>query len=124
MVEELDPTTIEDEDLRQKVVDLMNVVDKQDGTIEELTTEVQRLRDEISRLKGEQGKPKIAANKPAPDLSSQKERRESKSHHKRSKRDQIQIDREVTLKVDGSRLPADAVFKGYVRRVGVYEIPA
>jgi hypothetical protein len=113
MVEELDPTTIEDEDLRQKVVDLMNVVDKQDGTIEELTTEVQRLRDEISRLKGEQGKPKIAANKPAQDLSSQKERRESKSHHKRSKRDQIQIDREVTLKVDGSHLPEDAQFKGY-----------
>lgn len=113
MVEELDPTTIEDEDLRQKVVDLMNVVDKQDDSIEELSAEVQRLRDEISRLKGEQGKPKIAANKPAPDLSSQKERRESKSHHKRSKRDQIQIDREVTLKVDGSQLPEDAQFKGY-----------
>jgi hypothetical protein len=113
MVEELDPTTIEDEDLRQKVVDLMNVVDKQDGTIEDLTAEVQQLRDEISRLKGEQGKPKIAANKPRRDLSSQKERRESKSHHKRSKRDQIQIDREVTLKVNGSQLPEDVQFKGY-----------
>jgi chromosome segregation ATPase len=124
MVEELDPTTIEDENLRQKVVDLMNVVDKQDGTIEELTAEVQRLRDEINRLKGEQGKPKITGNNPAPDLSSRKERRESKSHHKSSKQDQIKIDRQVPLQVDRSQLPEDAQFKGYVRRVGVYEIPA
>jgi hypothetical protein len=113
MVEELDPTTIEDEDLRQKVVDLMNVVDKQDGTIEDLTAEVQRLRDEINRLKGEQGKPKIKANKPVTDLSSHKDRRESTPHHKSSKQDQIQIDREEVLQVDRSQLPEDAMFKGY-----------
>jgi hypothetical protein len=69
MIETLDPSTIEEEDLRQAVQDLMNVVDKQDVTIAELTAEMQRLRDEISRLKGEQGKPKIKANKPITDLS-------------------------------------------------------
>jgi hypothetical protein len=91
----------------------MNVVDKQDGTIEDLTAEVQRLRDEINRLKGEQGKPKIRGNNPAPDLSSRKERRESKSHHKSSKQDKIKIDRQVLLQVDHSQLPEDAQFKGY-----------
>jgi hypothetical protein len=90
------------------------VVDKQDGTIEDLTAEVQRLRDEINRLKGEQGKPKIKANKPTTDLSSEKERRQSKPHHKSSKQDKIPIDREVMLSVNQEDLPADAIFKGYV----------
>src|SRR2546429_4530101 len=111
--QELDPSTIEEEDLRQKFVDLMNVVAKQQSTIAEQAAEIQRLRDEINRLKGEQGKPKIAANKAALDLSSEKERRQSKPHHKSSKQAKIPIDRQVVLKVDPEQLPADAVFKGY-----------
>jgi hypothetical protein len=114
MIEELDPSTLEEEDLRQAVQDLMNVVDKQDVTIGELTAEIQRLRDEINRLKGEQGKPKIKANKASQDLSSEKERRQSKPHHKSSKQDQIPIDREEMLSVNQEDLPADAIFKGYV----------
>jgi hypothetical protein len=113
MLEEFDPTTIQDEGQRHIVVSLMNMVEKQQVTIAEQAAEIQRLRDEISRLKGEQGKPKIKANKPALDLSSHKECRESKSHHKRSKQDQIKIDREVVLKVDREQLPEDAQFKGY-----------
>jgi len=114
MVEEFDPNSIEEEGVRQVVIGLMNVVDKQDGTIAEQAAEIQRLRDEINRLKGEQGKPKIVANKPAMDLSSEKQRRESKPHHKSSKQAQIQIDRVEVLTVDQEQLPADAVFKGYV----------
>ena len=124
MVEEFDPNSIEEERVRQVVIGLMNVVDKQDGTIAEQAAEIQRLRDEINRLKGEQGKPKITANKPSPDLSSEKERRQSKPRNMRSKQDQISIDREEMLSVNQEDLPADAIFKGYVRRVGVYEIPA
>jgi hypothetical protein len=48
----------------------------------------------------------------------------SKPHIKSSKQDHIKIDREEVAKIDQERLPADAVFKGYVRRLGVYEIPA
>jgi hypothetical protein len=114
MVEHIDPSTIEDEGLRQEVQDLMNLVETQDSKLAEKDEEIQRLRDEISRLKGEQGKPKIKANKPAADLSSEKERRQSRPHHKSSKQDKIKMDREVVLKVDLERLPADAVFKGYV----------
>jgi hypothetical protein len=113
MVEEFDPNSIEDEGVRQVVISLMNVVDKQDGIIGEQAAEMQRLRDEISRLKGEQGKPKIKANKPTTDLSSEKERRQSKPRNKRSKQGQIPIDRVELLTVDREQLPADAVFKGY-----------
>ncbi len=113
MLEEFDPTSIEDEGLRQVVMGLMNVVETLSAKLAEKDEENQRLRDEINRLKGEQGKPKIKANKPSTDLSSEKHRRENKPHHKSSKQAQIQIDREVIVKVDHQRLPADAVFKGY-----------
>ena len=113
MLENFDPNTIQDEAVRQVVLYLMNVVENQHATIQEQAEELQRQRDEINRLKGEQGKPKIKANKPARDVSSEKERRESKAHHKESKQPQIRIDRVEVLKVENKRLPQDAQFKGY-----------
>jgi len=114
MLEEFDPKSIEDEGLRQIFIGLINLVENLQAKLAEKDEEIQRLRDEVNRLKGEQGKPKIKANKQAPDLSSEKERRQSKPHHKSSKQAHIQIDREVVLKVDQEQLPADAQFKGYV----------
>ena len=113
MLEEFDPTTIEDEGLRQVFISLMNLVETLHATVQEQAEEIQRLRDENHRLKGEQGKPAIKANKPTPPLSSEKERRESKPHHKASKQAQIRIDRVEVLKVDDQQLPQDAQFKGY-----------
>src|SRR5260370_40976735 len=113
MVEHIDPSTIEDESLRQAFVSLMNVVENLSTKVADLSAENQQLRDEINRLKGEQGKPKIKAGKPRADLSSQKDRRESSPHHKSIKQDQIKIDREMLLQVDRCQLPEDAVFKGY-----------
>src|SRR5437016_12867439 len=113
MLENFDPNTIEDEVVRQVVLYLMNMVEKQQTTIQEQAEIIQRQNDEINRLKGEQGKPKIKANKPAPDLSSEKERRESKSHLKAKKQAEIRIDRVEVLQVDHERLPQDAEFKGY-----------
>jgi hypothetical protein len=84
MLEEFDPNSIEEESVRQVVISLMNLVDKQNGIIAEQAAEIQRLRDEINRLKGEQGKPKIAGNKAAQDLSSEKERRQPKRRKMRS----------------------------------------
>ena len=114
MLEAFDPKTIEDEDLRQIFLYLMNVVETQQVKLAEQAEEIQRLRDEISRLKGEQGKPKIKANTEAPDLSSEKERRQPKPHRKSSKQAHIQIDRVEVMTVGQEHLPADAVFKGYV----------
>jgi hypothetical protein len=113
MLEEFDPNSIEEEHLRQVFISLMNLVETLSAKVAEQAEEIQALRDEVNRLKGEQGKPKIKENKPKPDLSSEKQRRESKPRHSSSKQAQIKIDREVTVKVDHEQLPADAVFKGY-----------
>ena len=113
MIEGLDPNTIEDEGLRQVVISLMNLVENLSAKVAEQAEEIQRLRDEINRLKGEQGRPDIKPNKARRDLSSEKERRESKPHHKASKQAHIRIDRVEVVKVDHERLPQDALFKGY-----------
>ncbi len=113
MLEDFDPSTIEDEGLRQIVMYLMNMVENLSAKVAEQAEEIQRLRDENNRLKGEQGKPRVLPNKGRANLSSEKERRKSKPHHKANKQAHIQIDREVVVKVDQERLPADAVFKGY-----------
>src|SRR5205823_6858450 len=93
MLEDFDPNTIEDEAVRQVVLSLMNLVETLHAKVQEQAEEIQRLRDENHRLKGEQGKPKIKANQAAPQLSSEKERRQSKPHHKANKRLQISRDR-------------------------------
>jgi hypothetical protein len=114
MVEDFDPTTIEDEGLRQVVISLMNLVESLSAKVAEQAEEIQRLRDENHRLKGEQGKPKILPNTKANTaLSSEKERRVSKAHHKTKKHAQIKIDRVEVVKVEKEHLPADAQFKGY-----------
>ena len=124
MLEDFDPTTIEDEGLRQVFISLMNLVEQLSVKVAQQAEEIQRLRDENNRLKGEQGKPNIKPNTKANvSLSSEKERRASKPHHKARKLDQVRIDRVEVVKVDQERLPHDAQFKGYVRRVGAYEIP-
>ena len=92
---------------------LMNLVENLYAKVQEQAEEMQRLRDENNRLKGEQGKPDMKPNKAATHLSSEKERHESKPHHKASKQAQIRIDRVEVVKVDHERLPQDAEFKGY-----------
>jgi hypothetical protein len=114
MLEEFDPRTIEDESLRQVVISLMNLVEQLSAKMAQQAEEIQRLRDENNRLKGEQGKPNIKANtKAKASLSSEKERRVSKPHHKAHKHAQIRIDRVEVVKVDEEPMPADAQFKGY-----------
>jgi hypothetical protein len=49
MVEEFDPSTIEDEQVRQVVVELMNLVETLSATVGEQAEEIQRLRDEMKR---------------------------------------------------------------------------
>src|SRR5438067_5175805 len=114
MVEDFDPTTIEDEGLRQVFISLMNLVEHLSVKVAQQAEEIQRLRDENNRLKGEQGKPKTLPNTKANTaLSSEKERRASKPHHKANKHAQIRIDRVEVVKVEKDHLPADAQFKGY-----------
>src|SRR5437588_2815239 len=114
MLEDFDPTTIEEESLRQVVISLMNLVEQLSTKVAEQAEEIQRLRDENNRLKGEQGKPNIKANTKAnASLSSEKERRVSKAHHKTNKHAQIRIDRVEVVKIGEVSMPVDAQFKGY-----------
>src|SRR5205085_10039716 len=111
MLEDVDPTTIEDERLRQVFISLMNLVEQLSVMVAQQAEEIQRLRDENNRLKGEQGKPKILPNTKANTaLSSEKERRACRAHHTANKHAHRRIDRVVVVKVEREDVPAVAEF--------------
>ena len=116
MLENVDLSGIQDENARQLIVRLLNLIEAVSTDLRNAQAENQRLRDEINRLKGEQGKPKIKANAAKPprvDYSSEKERRKPRPHQKQAKKAKLEIHREQTLAVDKASLPPDAEFKGY-----------
>jgi regulator of replication initiation timing len=116
MFEEIDLSNIQDENARQLIARLLNLIEALTADLREAQAENQRLRDENNRLKGEHGQPKFKANTPKPaqvDYSSEKERRQPKPRHKRAKKATIEVHREQTLTVDKASLPADAEFKGH-----------
>jgi len=93
---------------------LLNVIESQSQTIEELKKENQLLKDEINRLKGEKGKPKISPNVPEKNEDIQSPSIEKKKNwSKTAKNPLIKIDRTEVKYVDKSILPPDAVQKGY-----------
>jgi hypothetical protein len=115
MFDDLDLSRIEDENTRELVGRLLNLVEKLSADLRDAQGEIQRLRDENNRLKGEQGKPKIRGNTskpPAGDISSEKERHKTRQRHKSSKKAEIHIDREQKLEIDPALLPEDAESKG------------
>ena len=112
MFEDLELNAIEDKNAREFIRRLMNMVENLSIENRELKEENQRLRDEINRLKGEQGKPKSKGNTRS-QHSSEAERKTSRPRHKKSKKAEIEIDREEVVKVDQETLPEDAKFKGY-----------
>jgi hypothetical protein len=116
MLETIDLSSIQDENARQLIKRLLNLIEDLSTDLRGAQADNQRLRDENNRLKGEQGKPNIKASKPKSprtDHSSEKERRKSKPREKRSKKASIQIHREQILEVEQANLPLDAEFKGY-----------
>jgi hypothetical protein len=116
MLEEINLENIRDEEARKWIIKLLNIIEGLQTEIRLLKEENQRLRDENNRLKGEQGKPNIKGNIKKPDskdISSEKERYEKKEWKKGSKKEKINITREVLIEVDKSKLPSDAKFKGY-----------
>jgi hypothetical protein len=116
MLDTLDLNAIQDENARELIRQLLNLVEKLSADMRDLQVENQRLKDEVNRLKGEQGKPNFKGNTPKPpsnNHSSENERHQSRQRHKKSKNAKIQIDREQVDDVDPSVLPKDAKFKGY-----------
>lgn len=116
MFEDIDLSTIQEENARELVKRLLNMIEQLSAEVREIRVENQRLRDEVNHLKGEQGKPNIKGNKsggaPALDHSSEQERYKRRRRQKRSKKAGLHIEREEVLKVDRARLPADAAYKG------------
>jgi Transposase IS66 family len=116
MLEDLDLHSIADDQSRELVKRLLNLLEDVRADLRAAQAEIQRLRNEINRLKGEQGQPTIKPNTPQPpskDLSSEQERRTPKAWSKGRKTDRIPIDREHVVAIDPTGLPPDAVFKGY-----------
>src|SRR5665648_483449 len=116
MLDKLDLNAIQDENARELIRQLLNLVEKLSADLRDAQVEIQRLRDENNRLKGEQGKPRIKGNTPKSsptNHSSENERHQSRQRHKKSKKAEIQIDREQVVEVDPTVLPKDAKFKGY-----------
>jgi hypothetical protein len=116
MLDNLDLNAIQDENARELIRQLLNLVEKLTADLRDAQLEIQRLRDEVNRLKGEQGKPKTKGNtpkQPPNNHSSENERHKSRQRHKKSKKAEIQIDREQVVEVEPSVLPKDAKFKGY-----------
>ena len=100
--------------IRNLIELLLNVVDSQSQTIDNLTTENQLMRDEINRLKVEKGKPKFSSNVPEKEEDTQSPIvEEKKKWSKSSKKPRIKIDRTEFKYVDKSILPPDAEHKGY-----------
>ena len=116
MFEDIHLDAIQEENARELVKRLLNMIEQLNTDLRRSQAEIQRLRDEVNRLKGEQGKPNIKGNNskpPATDHSSEKERHTARPRHKSKKKTEIKIDREEVLKVDRAGLPADAKYKGY-----------
>jgi len=116
MLDDLDLSSIPDEQTRQLIVRLLNLIETVSADLRVAQAEIQRLRDEINRLKGEQGQPPIKPNPPssAPaDHSSEQERRVPSDRVKRAKHARITINREQVLTVDPGMLPPDAEVKGH-----------
>jgi hypothetical protein len=81
MLEDLDLTEIREENARELIKRLLDLVEKQASDLRNSQIEIQCLRDEVNRLKGEQGKPNIKGNiakAPVTNRSSEKERHKSK----------------------------------------------
>ncbi len=108
---------IDNENVTVALFILINIVERLNEENEKLKAENQGLRDENNLLKGEQGKPKIRGNtNKNKDVSSEKERKKRKKKKEKkskAKKHKIKIDRTEVCKVDQSKLPQDAVFKGH-----------
>jgi hypothetical protein len=119
MLEDFDLNSIQDiEGARLAIIKLLNLMEELALENRELREEKQRLRDEINRLKGEQGQPDIKPNgsrsrASTSEHSSEPERHKPRERKKRSKVQEIRVDREEVLTVDPAQLPPDAEFKGY-----------
>ena len=102
-----------DENIRQVLTFLLNVVEDQASVIEQQRQVIQELKDELNRLKGEQGRPNIKGQTTKEDYSSQSRELRKKNHKKGPKKARIIIDREKLVDFPAGKPVADAKLKYY-----------
>jgi hypothetical protein len=91
---------------------LLDVIDRQQGMIDDLVKELESLKEEIKRLKGHKGKPKIKPskmNKGNKGSSANSQKRAGSN--KREKTDKLTIHEEKTIVLED--IPEGSRFKGY-----------
>ena len=103
--------------MKEKILELAKDCMDEKVKVAHLEEKIRQQKEEILRLKGEKRKPKIKPAAVNEDLN----KKPKKKHQKKYKKKDIEIDREVKLKVDKSSLPDDAKFVGF-RDVVVEEI--
>ena len=126
MLDQFDPSQIEDESLRQQFIVMVNWLEKALAEIRQLKEENAALKDELTRLKGGQGRPplplsggksKAKNDDPLAEFKLRKPPTPASPHKDHSRKDsknaKLVIDRVEILKLDKAELPKDAVFKGY-----------
>jgi hypothetical protein len=122
MLEEIDPSTIKDEDTRALVLKLLNLLENAWQENKLLKEEVQHLRDENNRLKGQQGKPDLKpANQNYSSRAYTRPPKKTTEQAKAGKKAKLTITTTEQLRLDRQSLPPDAQFKGY-ERVVVQEV--
>ena len=121
MLEDLALHSIAEEQTRELVRRLRNVLEDVRADRRAAQADIQRLRNESNRLKGEQGQPARKPHTPPPppkDLSAAQARRTPTAWSKGRQPDRIPIDREHVVAVALADLPPDAGCKGYADVVG------
>lgn len=124
MLDQFDPSQIEDETLRQQFIVLVNLLEKALAENRAQKEEIAALKDENTRLKGGQGRPLFAKNTaktknddPLAEFKNRKPPTPAPQDKDRSRKDsknaKLTIDRVEILPLDKATLPKDAVFKGY-----------
>lgn len=108
-------------DASDREIALLNIVNKLLIIIEEQAEEIKNLKAEVRKLKGGNDDPEIKGKSDGAKNSNKKNKNlnkpKPKAWNKSSKNDQLEIDREISLPIDKSKLPADAVYKGIREKI-------
>lgn len=109
----------DDPKIKTVITLLLNIIEVQASEIDSLKISLQKAHDEINILKGEQKNPKFKSLKTKENISSETERKNfnKKIHKKTSKKNNLKIHETKIIKIDKSKLPVDAKFKGYSKKI-------